>query len=211
MSSPGARPPDLWDELQEAYETYELHSFTERPPDKPFVEHWQAVGERAARIFLGMPLLPVLLFRLRARLLRAQVPVLPYLCELLSNAVWRVAIGRYVAIGPGLVIPHGHVVIDGRVEIGRECIINPWVTIGLSGSRRWGFDSRGPIVGDHVFIGTGAKVLGPVTVGDGARIGANAVVIDDVPAGATAVGAPARVVHTRPPAWLTESGRSQST
>ncbi|OGO50957.1 MAG: hypothetical protein A2148_02270 [Chloroflexi bacterium RBG_16_68_14] len=149
-----------------------------------------------------MPALPVILLRLRDGLLRRRVPLLPYLCELLSTAVWRIAIGRKVEIGPGLILPHGYVVIDGAVKIGRDCAINPWVTIGLSGSRRWGFDSRGPIIGDRVFIGTGAKVLGPITVGDGARIGANAVVIDDVPAGATVVGAPARVVQSKPPAWM---------
>jgi len=155
-------------------------------------------------------MLPVLLFRLRNDLLRRQVPVLPYLCELLSSTIWHVVIGRHVEVGPGLIIPHGHAVIDGIVRIGRNCIINPWVTIGLSGSRRWGFDRRGPIIGDRVFIGTGAKVLGPVTVGDDVRIGANAVVIEDVPVGATVVGAPARVVHNAPQEWMpaveTDSG-----
>jgi serine O-acetyltransferase len=53
-----------------------------------------------------------------------------------------------------------------------------------------------PEIGDGVFIGAGARVLGDVRVGDGAKIGANAVVIHDVPAGATAVGIPARVLDT---------------
>ncbi len=63
-----------------------------------------------------------------------------------------------------------------------------------------GWDYRGarrPIVGDDVFIGAGAKVLGAITVGDGAMIGANAVVMCNVPAGATAVGIPARIVPGR--------------
>jgi len=50
------------------------------------------------------------------------------------------------------------------------------------------------VIGGHVDIGTGAKILGPVTIGDHAKIGANAVVVTDVPAGATAVGIPARIV-----------------
>ncbi|MDP3767886.1 MAG: hypothetical protein Q8S13_07710, partial [Dehalococcoidia bacterium] len=68
-----------------------------------------------------------------------------------------------------------------------------------------------PAIGDGVAIGTGAKVLGPVTVGDGARIGANAVVIDDVPPGATVVGAPARVVQTAPAQWLSQAELSALT
>jgi serine O-acetyltransferase len=199
------RTGGLWDELEEAYETYKLHSFTKNPPEKPLIDHWQAQGPRLARIYLGMPSLPVMLFRVRNYLVRRGVPLLPYLCELLSSAVWHVVIGRYVVIGPGLVIAHGYVVIDGDVRIGRNCVINPWVTVGLSGSRRWGFDSRGPVIGDEVFIGTGAKVLGPITIGDRVRIGANAVVVDDVPPGATVVGAPGRVAHDAPPAWIVSS------
>lgn len=190
----------LWGELQEACDTYLRYTFLPKPPDKPFVDHWKATGERAALAFLGMPLASVLLFRLRRHLLRLRLPLLPYLCEFLGAAGWRVMIGRHAEVGPGLVIPHGHVVIDGNVQIGRDCIINPWVTIGLSSSRRWGFDGHGPTIGDRVFIGTGAKLLGPITIGDDVRIGANAVVIDDVPAGATVVGAPARVVRSAPPA-----------
>ena len=65
----------------------------------------------------------------------------------------------------------------------------PGVTIGV----RDGF--RGPTIKPDVRIGTGAKVLGAITVGRGARIGSNAVVLDDVPARATAVGIPARIVR----------------
>ena len=63
-----------------------------------------------------------------------------------------------------------------------------------------GWDYRGPrrpIIGDDVFIGAGAKVLGAVTIGHGARIGANAVVMCDVPDGATVVGVPGRIVSSR--------------
>jgi serine O-acetyltransferase len=194
-------------DLRDAYESYKMHSLSPPPPDEPLAEHWKATGERTALLFLGMPLLPVLLLRLRNSLLRRSVPVLPYLCDLASNAIWDIAIGRQVVAGPGLMIPHGHVVIDGDVRIGSECSINPWVTIGLSGRRRYAFDYRGPIIGDRVTIGTGAKILGPITIGDGARIGANAVVIEDVPENATVVGAPARIAHRKPPAWVGQMHR----
>jgi serine O-acetyltransferase len=149
--------------------------------------------------------LAILLFRLKKRLRSARVPALPVACDVVSRALFRVSIGNAVEVGPGLMITHGNVVIDGRTRIGRHCQINPWVTIGLSNSRRYGFSADGPTIGDEVHIGTGAKILGPVTVGDHARIGANAVVVDDVPANSTVVGAPARVVGA-PPASMNGAG-----
>ncbi|MGZ3769668.1 MAG: serine O-acetyltransferase EpsC [Bdellovibrio sp.] len=89
-------------------------------------------------------------------------------------------------IGRRLVIDHGvGVVIGETAEIGDDCIIFHGVTLG--GIK---FDpvKRHPTVKNKVMIGTGAKVLGPITVGEGATIGANAVVIKDVPPGATMVG-----------------------
>jgi serine O-acetyltransferase len=92
-------------------------------------------------------------------------------------------------IGPGLFISHGQATILSAERIGANLQVHQGVTIG------WDYrGDRRPIIGDGVFIGAGAKILGAVTVGDGARIGANAVVVCDVPAGATAVGIPARVV-----------------
>ena len=101
-------------------------------------------------------------------------------------------------IGPGLLMNHGNVIIDGATKIGPRCSIAPFVTIGLNTG---GPDPSlvGPTIGQFVFIGTGAKILGPITIGDGARIGANAVVMTDVPASSTAVGVPARIIpHERP-------------
>ena len=100
-------------------------------------------------------------------------------------------IGRGAEFGPGFVLIHSTgVVINGRVRGGCNVFIEHQVTIGAE--RR-----SSPTLGDDVFIGAGAKVLGAVNVGDGARIGANAVVVRDVPAGATVVGIPARVVRQR--------------
>ncbi|HEV2361508.1 MAG TPA: serine acetyltransferase [Acidimicrobiales bacterium] len=102
------------------------------------------------------------------------------------------------SIGPGLFVAHGDSTILNAESIGRNCFIHQRVTIG------WDYRSeRSPILGDGVFVGTGASVLGAVTIGDGARIGANAVVLCDVPAGYTAVGVPAKLL---PPARATGAG-----
>jgi serine O-acetyltransferase len=102
-------------------------------------------------------------------------------------------IGRGAEFGPGFVLIHSTgVVINGNVRGGTNVLIEHQVTIGAE--RR-----ASPVLGDDVFLGAGAKVVGAVTIGEGARIGANAVVVHDVPPHSTAVGIPARVVRRRPP------------
>jgi serine O-acetyltransferase len=117
------------------------------------------------------------------------------LAAYLARSIWRPTETLTIdtaEIGPGLFIAHGQGSCLAAAKIGSRCHVHQWVTIG------WDYKSDGlPIIGDDVFIGAGAVILGKVTIGDGARIGANAVVIDDVPAGTTAVGAPARRVVGR--------------
>jgi serine O-acetyltransferase len=92
-------------------------------------------------------------------------------------------------IGPGMLIPHvGPIRVSPWTKIGADCAIHQVCTIGA------GSKPGGPTIGDHVYIGCHACVLGPVHVGDGVTIGAGAVVVSDVPARATAVGIPARTV-----------------
>jgi len=81
------------------------------------------------------------------------------------------------------------VVIHRRTVIGENCEISHHVTIGGRG----GFYDV-PVIGNDVFIGAGATILGPLTIGDGAIIGANAVVLHDVPPHSVAAGNPARII-----------------
>lgn len=95
-------------------------------------------------------------------------------------------------LGGGLLLPHPNgVVIHPFSVVGPNCLIFQQVTIGAGGKPGY------PIIGGHVDIGAGAKILGGVRIGNHARIGANAVVTSDIPEGATAVGIPARVIGSR--------------
>ena len=107
-------------------------------------------------------------------------------------------IGRGAEFGPGFVLIHATgVVINGQVIGGENVLIEHQVTIGAE--RR-----QSPRIGNNVFIGAGAKIIGQITIGDHSRVGANAVVLDDVPAYATVAGIPARVVRRRGGTDLTE-------
>lgn len=132
------------------------------------------------------------LYRLKARLQALGVPILPRLAHRLAMEIAQVSIGDPVVMHPGVYLIHGQVVIDGLVEIHQGTVIGPFVTVGLRSG-----DVVGPTIECDVTIGTGAKLIGRLRVGQGAQIGANAVVVEDVPAGATAVGVPARAVAQR--------------
>lgn len=106
----------------------------------------------------------------------------------ISRTITGIEIHPGAKIGHRLVIDHGvGVVIGETAEIGDDCIIFHGVTLG---GLKFDRVKRHPTVGNHVLIGTGAKVLGPIKIGDGAKIGANAVVVKEVPPGATIIAPP---------------------
>jgi serine O-acetyltransferase len=146
--------------------------------------------------FLGL-----VLYRARGRLLARDVPVLPGVLHKLCMALCQMCIGEPVVIEPGVYVPHGQIVVDGNVRIGRGAVLTPWVTIGLVAG-----NVRGPTIGRYVSVGTGAKLIGPIHVGDRAKVGANAVVNRDVAADTSVSGVPARPLHHP----LDHSGRSAS-
>jgi serine O-acetyltransferase len=93
-------------------------------------------------------------------------------------------------LGQRLMLPHPNgVIVHDEAIIGDDCMIMQQVTVGMIGG------GEVPEIGNRVYIGAGAKIIGKVRVGDGARIGANAVVTQDVPANCTAVGIPARIIQ----------------
>lgn len=135
-------------------------------------------------------------YRVAHALMRVGVPVLPAVCRRWAIAACAIDILPRAEIGGGCIIAHGiGLVIGGRTVIGEDCTLLHGVTLG-----EVRFDELDcPQVGDRVTIGTGAIVLGGITIGDDAVIGAGAVVLADVPPGAAVAGVPARVIRSRNP------------
>jgi serine O-acetyltransferase len=120
--------------------------------------------------------------------------------HILWSVVTQSDVDLQATLGKGLMLPHPNgVVIHGEARIGDDCMIMQQVTVGMID------EGEVPVIGNRVYIGAGAKIIGKLTVGDGARIGANAVVVNDVPSNATAVGIPARIIRrasAKPPKSL---------
>jgi serine O-acetyltransferase len=105
-------------------------------------------------------------------------------------------------IGRHLFIDHGFTVIGETAYIGNDVTIYQCVTLGGTNPANGMGGKRHPTLEDGVIVGSGAQILGPITVGAGARVGANAVVTDDVAPGTTMVGWKARPTHVPVDAWL---------
>jgi serine O-acetyltransferase len=124
---------------------------------------------------------------------QAGVPLLPRLLATATRAITNIEIHPAAKIGDALFIDHGTGVVVGETaEIGDNVTLYQGVTLGGTG---FATGKRHPTVEDNVTIGSGAKLLGPITVGHGAKIGANSVVITDVPPNSTVVGNPGHVVR----------------
>ena len=112
-----------------------------------------------------------------------------FIIKILASFNYRSEISKFMALSPDLNLPHPNgIVVHQNVVIGHRCMIMQQVTIGQLA------DGRVPVIGNGVYIGAGAKILGGIVINDNAVIGANAVVLIDVPAGKTAVGVPAKIL-----------------
>jgi serine O-acetyltransferase len=128
-------------------------------------------------------------YRLKARLRALGIPILPAIAHRFAMVSAQISIADAAIVHPGVLIPHGQVVIQGGSEIEAFVTLHPWVTVGPIGG-----STAGPRIRWGTQIGTGAKVLGEIELGAYARVGTNAVVLDDVPPNTTVVGMPARAV-----------------
>jgi serine O-acetyltransferase len=146
----------------------------------------------------------IILHRIAHSLYKAGVPFLPRFISQLSRFLTGIEIHPGATIGRRFFIDHGMgVVIGETAEIGDDVLIYQGVTLGGTGHER---GKRHPTIGNHVVIGTGAKVLGGITIGHNVKIGAGSVVVKSVPDNSTVVGIPGRIVHSADPAGVLEHG-----
>ncbi|RYG87368.1 serine acetyltransferase [bacterium] len=143
----------------------------------------------------GKSMLAALRSYQRHRLRRNPVSAALRVWALLRHRWWSAVSGADIPltaeIGGGLILPHPNgVVVHSAARIGPNCIIFQQVTIAI---QNYGV----PVIGGHVDLGAGSKILGAVRIEDHAVVGANAVVLKDVPRAATAVGIPARIIPWR--------------
>lgn len=138
------------------------------------------------RVFFNDGTSANVLFRLSAWLQKYRIFPLVLLCQLFNKWMNACVIGASTRFGEGLILMHPvGIVINSKVIGGKNVVIESGVVIG---------DEKGkaPMLGDNVFIGAGAKVIGGISVGSNVKIGANAVVTKDVRDNVTVVGIPAR-------------------
>lgn len=134
----------------------------------------------------------VLLYRVAHFFWRIGMPFIPKYISDIARELTGIEIHPGAVIGSEFFIDHGSGVVIGETTIiGDNCTIYSGVVLGGTSLKK---EKRHPTIGDNVVIGTGAKILGPITVSDNVRIGANSVVVNDVPPNSVVVGVPGKIV-----------------
>jgi serine O-acetyltransferase len=155
------------------------------------LERDPAARGRLEIIFLYSGFHALVTYRIAHRLSLMHVPFLPRFLSQMARFFTGIEIHPGATIGKGLFIDHGMGVVIGETSIlGDGITLYQGVTLGGTGKEK---GKRHPTLGNNVVVGTGAKILGNITIGDNSYIGANAVVIKDVPPNSTVVGVPGRV------------------
>jgi serine O-acetyltransferase len=185
----------FWSTLAEDARVFLYQEFGETPASNA------SLANRVRLLFV-QGFQAVLVYRIGVSLYSLQSPLLYPL------RVFHFFLTKFVEITTGIMLPvsakagkglyfghFGYIIINGHSEIGDYCQIGPGAVLGTKGMGQKG----APVLGDHVFVGAGAKILGAVRIGNNVGIGANSVVLGDVPDNVIVAGIPARVVKRLEP------------
>jgi len=147
---------------------------------------------RNIEFFLYPGFVAITLHRMNHVLYNLGIPFVPRLLSEIVRFLTGVEIHPGAKIGKGFFVDHGAgLVIGETTEIGDNCVLFHNVTLGGTGKHK---GKRHPTLGNNVLVGTGAILLGPITVGDNVKIGANSfVVMRDIPSNCTVAGTPAKI------------------
>ena len=131
-------------------------------------------------------------YKINRFLFKCKIPILPKLIYIMQYLLFNSSLPASVKIGKGTKLAYGGIalVIHARAVIGKNCTIGQCSTIG---GRSKHYDV--PTIGDNVYMGAGAKVLGPIKIGSNVVIGAGSVVLKDVPDNCVVAGVPAKIIR----------------
>lgn len=144
------------------------------------------------------------LYRIANWFYRKRIPIMPAVMRNIMFLLFNSYIPPSATIGKGTVFAYGAigVVLHADSWLGSGCVIGQGVTIGASEAFFSGLPNKCPSIGNNVYIGAGARILGDITIGDGCQIGAGAIVVRDVPPHSVVVGVPGRVIGQTPEDYL---------
>lgn len=163
------------------------------------IARYKAKGDRGKELWLNPAVWAIASYRLGnwlnvsppAMIVRMPLKVIAFIANKFCEVFLEMHLDPSATIGGGLYIAHiGGVHINPQAVLGSNCDIAHRVTIGASAMGRKG----APVLGDEVYIGTGATLVGKIKVGTGAKIAANTLVMTNVPDGATVMGVPGRII-----------------
>jgi serine O-acetyltransferase len=163
------------------------------------IARYKSMGHTGRRLLLDPAVWAISIYRLGNWLytekpfilLRVPLKIVYFFAYMFSELVMEMCLDPQAKIGGGLFIAHiGGIHINPQAIIGSNCDIAHRVTIGASAMGRQG----SPTIGNNVYIGTGAALVGKIKIGNGAKIAANTLVITNVPDGATVMGVPGRII-----------------
>ena len=165
---------------------------------KSDLKRYQTLESKGIYLLFEQGLWAIAVYRFGRWSRNVRVPVISSLLKLFAFLLFKqmematgISLPASAEIGKGFYVGHfGGIILHSDVKIGDNCSLGPGVLIGTRGGGNKGV----PVIGNDVYIGVGAKILGGIKIGDRVKIGANAVVLNDVPDGATAVGIPAKVL-----------------